>query len=58
MSVYHDDTHHGAFKDLLDYSGAPTISSDEYKIEVLDIALSSRGTPAWPLPESRHPKSW
>ncbi|KAL6246645.1 hypothetical protein RBB50_006884 [Rhinocladiella similis] len=44
MSVYHDDTHHGAFKDLLDYSGAPTISSDEYKIEVLDIALSSRGS--------------
>ncbi|KIW19460.1 hypothetical protein PV08_00032 [Exophiala spinifera] len=43
MSVYHDGTHHGAFKDLLDHSGAPTMSTDEYKIAVLDVALSSTG---------------
>ncbi|KAK5476624.1 hypothetical protein LTR55_008677 [Exophiala xenobiotica] len=43
MSLMHDASQYGAFKDLVDDSGAPTVPAREYKMEVLELDISSSG---------------
>jgi hypothetical protein len=40
----HDASQYGAFKDLVDDSGAPTVPAREYKMEVLELDISSSGS--------------
>jgi hypothetical protein len=44
MSVLHDNTQYGAFKDLLEDTRAPDMDINEYKMEVLEVMQSSTGT--------------
>ncbi len=43
MSIFHDDSQYGAFKDLLEDSRAPVMDTNEYKMEIVDIVQSSTG---------------
>ncbi|KAJ9606941.1 hypothetical protein H2200_008952 [Cladophialophora chaetospira] len=51
MSIFHDESQYGAFKDLLEDSRAPVMDTSEFKMEVLDIVQSSTGKWLPPLRE-------
>jgi hypothetical protein len=43
MSLLHDASQYGAFKDLLEDSRAPFMDTNEYKVEILDIVQAGSG---------------
>ncbi|KIW66591.1 hypothetical protein PV04_05909 [Phialophora macrospora] len=51
MSLLHDGSQYGAFKDLLEDSRAPFMDTNEYKVEILDIVQAGTGQLVPPLRE-------